>query len=199
MRTPKEYSDNIKNGIITRNMLAECLFSVNKRAKNCRDKEREYRSYRYDRYGNEEKYREKKEGYYKQKDFMLTLLKPTCIHTETTKRRERIYEYEPEYWDYAETSEVIYENGYYDKDMREYVSFVDVMVDNKRYYLFYDLGQYSFHTPIYAEEIEKYPELTIKDIGELITCGKKVTDLLSEQFVKKMLNLLLAGEYKLID
>lgn len=47
MRTPKEYSENLKNGIITAEMLEACLFSVNKRAKNCRDKIREYRRNRY--------------------------------------------------------------------------------------------------------------------------------------------------------
>lgn len=59
MRTPKEYMNNIKVGIITDKMLAESLFSVNKRAKNCRDKEREYRN-SYDIYNNCEKYREQK-------------------------------------------------------------------------------------------------------------------------------------------
>lgn len=33
MKTPKEYNDNIKNGIITSKMLTDCLYSVNKRAK----------------------------------------------------------------------------------------------------------------------------------------------------------------------
>ena len=65
METPKEYSKNLKNNILTTEMLIDCLFSVNKRAKNCRDKEREYRDKfrgcRYgDKYGTEEKYREKK-------------------------------------------------------------------------------------------------------------------------------------------
>lgn len=41
MRTPYEYTKNLKNGIITRDMLLDCLYSVNKRAKNFRDKERE--------------------------------------------------------------------------------------------------------------------------------------------------------------
>lgn len=43
MRTPKEYSENMKNSIITMEMLGDCLFSVNKRAKNCRDQERKFR------------------------------------------------------------------------------------------------------------------------------------------------------------
>lgn len=49
MRTPKEYTDNIKNGIITTSMLEAALYSVNKRAKNYRDAERETK-YLYGRY-----------------------------------------------------------------------------------------------------------------------------------------------------
>lgn len=69
MRTPKEYADNLKNGVITEAMLLDCLYSVNKRAKNYRDKAREYREYykthRYfDKYGNEAKCTVKKEEYY---------------------------------------------------------------------------------------------------------------------------------------
>ena len=39
MKTPKEYQDNLKKKIITEEMLADCLYSVNKRAKNYRNKE----------------------------------------------------------------------------------------------------------------------------------------------------------------
>lgn len=45
MRTPKEYTDNLKKKTITESMLLDCLYSVNKRAKNYRDKERGYRQY----------------------------------------------------------------------------------------------------------------------------------------------------------
>ena len=44
MKTPKEYRDNLLNHIITKQMLVDCLYSVNKRAKNYRDKEREQRA-----------------------------------------------------------------------------------------------------------------------------------------------------------
>ena len=39
MKIPKEYRDNLLNHIITKQMLVDCLYSVNKRAKNYRDKE----------------------------------------------------------------------------------------------------------------------------------------------------------------
>ena len=40
MITPKFYTDNINNKIITEEMLEQCLYSVNKRAKNHRDRDR---------------------------------------------------------------------------------------------------------------------------------------------------------------
>lgn len=46
MRTPAAWTKNIRNGIITDEMLEAALFSVNKRAKNYRDKKREYSRYR---------------------------------------------------------------------------------------------------------------------------------------------------------
>lgn len=196
MRTPKEYTNNVKNGIITKRMLSDCLFSVNKRAKNCRDKEASYR-YSYDKYNTEERYRDKKEDYYRQKEKMLSLLKPDCIHQEPFKCKKRIYDYEPEYYDFFDSSSRVYEGCYYDRDMREDVFFIDVLMDDSRYYLFYDLGEHSFHTPISSEEIKYYQELEIKEIGSLITYGKEIGELISTQFVQKIIALIDSGEYRL--
>lgn len=43
MKTPKMYSDLLKKKQLTTEMIAECIYSINKRAKNYRDKVREYR------------------------------------------------------------------------------------------------------------------------------------------------------------
>ena len=59
MRTPKEYLDNLQRKLITTAMLFDCIFSSNKRAKNWRDKQREYSERRmssrhfHDKYNNE--------------------------------------------------------------------------------------------------------------------------------------------------
>ena len=104
MRTPKEYTDNLKKKTITESMLLDCLYSVNKRAKNYRDKERGYRQYyrgnryAYDKYGNIDHCQVMKEEYYSQKEKLLSVLEPTCIHKEFIGyKRIRIYDYEPEY------------------------------------------------------------------------------------------------------
>ena len=201
MRTPKEYTDNLKKGIITMDMLAACLFSVNKRAKNCRDKEREYREfYRthrrcVDYYGNVDNYQMKKEYYYIQKDKLLAVVEPTCIHAECSMERVRFYDYEDEYFCYFDEDNYVRSGSYYDREMHEDVAFIDVMLPSSecRYYLFYDFGTHSFHSPI--EDIEKYPTLKVVNIGAITTNGKDITDLLSTQFVDKVLKVIEAGEF----
>lgn len=199
MRTPKEYSENMKNGIITMEMLGDCLFSVNKRAKNCRDQERKYRNRRYDRYDTCDTYRRKKEEYYEQKEMMLSICKPTCVHTELQERKYRVYDYEPDYYETIEKNMVIHEGEYFDSFLKEYVSFSDVIIPTIAYYLFYDIGKHSFHTPIEEYDIKQYQDLEIIDIGTLTTFGENISDLLSTQFVSKVLSLIATNKYNLVS
>lgn len=205
MKTPKEYSDNLKQKIITKDMLVDCLFSVNKRAKNCRDKEQEYREfYRYmpyvrDKYHSVASYREKKNEYYEQKDKLLTLIQPTCIHLEETSRKRRIRDYEPEYRKFARKGKYIHDGGYFDDRTYEYICFIDILEPVKRYYLFYDFGAYSFHSPIDEEQLSFYKHLEVKKIGQLKTKGKEIGELISVQFVKKVIELIESGVYTYVD
>ena len=77
MRTPKEYTDNLKNGIITTAMLNDCLYSMNKRAKNYRDAKRQNYIPKYCA-----SVEEKEQAYYRKKEILLSLVKPSCIHKE---------------------------------------------------------------------------------------------------------------------
>lgn len=204
METPKEYTKNLKNNILTTEMLIDCLFSVNKRAKNCRDKEREYRDKfrgcRYgDKYGTEEKYREKKEEYYSQKEKILNLFTPDCIHSEVQQRRTRIYDYEEEYGTTYLENEVIHSGHYFDPITDEPVFFDDIMFPYTQFYLFYDFGKCSFHTPIDEYLIKNYPNLEIINIGSLTTYGKDIDVLLSTQFIKKVLALIENNNYVYVD
>ena len=203
MRTPEEYTRNLKNHVITMQMLEDCLFSVNTRASNWRDKEREYREYRHDYYDNVTKARCTKEAYYHQKDIMLAVLNPVCIHVETYTHcgRERFYDYEEEYWDYLKAKEFVHRGSYWDNDEKREVEFGDVEVEydpTYRYYLFYDLGgKHTFHTPINEDEVGKY-ELEIKNIDHIISGGFPVSKLLSTQFVSKVVALIKSKDYQLI-
>lgn len=121
MRTPKEYTDNLKKKTITESMLLDCLYSVNKRAKNYRDKERGYRQYyrgnryAYDKYGNVDRCQVMKEEYYSQKEKLLSVLEPTCIHKEFIGyKRIRIYDYEPEYR--KNLKNFVWENCFFDPE-----------------------------------------------------------------------------------
>lgn len=198
MKTPKKFNDNIKRNILTKEMLEACLVSVNKRAKNWRDQERKYRCYREDYYHNVERSRDKKEHYYLEKDKLLSILRPTCIHKELQGyERIRYYEYEDEYYEHE--GEYVRKGTIYDRDLGYKVDYGEI--ENKdypyyRYYIFYDLGtKHTFHHPIEFEEIEKY-NLEIKNIPRLNTVGKSVVDLASTKFVSKVIDLIESEEYK---
>jgi len=206
MRTPKAFNENLKKKIITAEMLKNCLFSVNKRAKNCRDQERKYRelnrsyNHKYDKYGNVEKYQNQKIQYYEMKDKMLSLVQPIEIHREPSGyEKVRIYDYEDEYYDDYFEDDVVWSNRYYDEETDDWVWFKDVLrkdMPRYRYYLYYQIDRNGFHTPI--SNPEAYPELKIVDIGELKTFGHEVADLVSIQFVKKFLQLIEEGNYTFI-
>ena len=167
MVTPKVFQNNLKNGIITTEMLTEAIYSVSKRAKHHRDMEQQYRDneswrqsmnhYYYDKYDNASKSAERKEYFYKQKDTMLELLEPTEIHTSTHYREETIYEYDYEYEAMKDNSGVIRrgkekmycfegEISYYDRNLGEsiteyqvrHISADDTYRLDRAYYLFED-------------------------------------------------------------
>ncbi len=98
MKTPKEFSSNLNKHIITDQMLAAALYSVNKRAKNYRDQKRRDRQYRVgkkDYYALDE---QKEKAMYARKNKLLSILKPSCIHLELTGfERTRVYDYQSGY------------------------------------------------------------------------------------------------------
>lgn len=194
MRTPQEFTKNLNNGIITTEMLNQCLYSVNKRAKNYRDEKRQY-------YG---KYRDmaegKEESFYKRKEKLLSILKPVCIHkSRVGYERTRVYDYEQHfdkrYLKALILGKVAHTGSYLDRDNYVEVFFFDEYDFGKPrelYFLFYELGTRSYHTPI--SNPKKY-DLPIKEIGRLETEGDDYTSLISVQFVDKVINLIKSGDY----
>lgn len=165
MRTSKNMTKAIQNKVITDEILGMCVYSCNKRAKNCRDKEREYRS-TFDYHGYGEKYRNVKKMYYSKKEKFLSVVAPVCVHI--TKESKDVYHGR----DYVWTDKV------------------------SRYYIYYKIGDYGFHSPI---DVDKIPaDLPIEDIGEFATYGKDPKDLLSVQFCDKVLALIESGDYQYI-
>ena len=210
MRTPKQWAENIRKGIITDEMLESALFSVNKRAKNYRDKKREYSHYRYARYDYSEQAENKMNEMYDKKDKLLSLIPPVCIHVEyqnshNTKRVEIGDSVEP-YLQYIYSGEITHFGSYirrndygdwYDDYDSERIYFFDHAKQplQKVYYLFRVLGDHSFHSPISEDELKKYHNLPVINIDSLITQGESVLDLCSMQFVEKIIALINSGTY----
>ena len=206
MRTPKIYNDLIKNKEITNKIIAECIYSVNKRAKNYRDKIEDYKQAGFYKYkeNNIENAKEQKEKYYSMKEDLLLNFSPKLIHKQYAgEKRQRVYSYQKNYEKlYNEKrNDIVWENSYYDYDRNKEVDFFDYSLGEKKYlyFLYYEIGEYSFHTPITEERVEKNTQLEIKEIDENFqTHGADIVDLLSTQFVQKVIDLLDSGDYTII-
>lgn len=207
MRTPKRYIDLIKNKKITNQIIAECIYSVNKRAKNYRDKIEDSNQAGFYKYKeiNNEKAKEQKERYYSMKEDLLLNFSPKLVHKQYVgEKRQRVYSYQKNYEKlYNEKrNDIVWENSYYDYDRNKEVDFFDYSLGEKKYlyFLYYEIGEYSFHTPITEERAEKNTELEIKEIDENFqTHGADIVDLLSTQFVQKVIDLLDSGDYIIIE
>ena len=207
MRTPKRYTDLIKNKKITNKIIAECIYSVNKRAKNYRDKMEDYKQAGFYRYkeNNIENAKEQKEKYYSMKEDLLLNFSPKLIHKQYAgEKRQRVYSYQKNYEKlYNEKrNDIVWENSYYDYDRNKEVEFFDYSLGEKKYlyFLYYEIGEYSFHTPITEERVEKNTQLEIKEIDENFqTHGADIVDLLSTQFVQKVIDLLDSGDYTIVE
>ena len=207
MRTPKKYNDLIKNKEITNKIIAECIYSVNKRAKNYRDKIKDYKQGGFYKYkeDNIENAKEQKERYYSMKEDLLLNFSPKLVHKQYVgEKRQRVYNYQKNYEKlYNEKrNDIVWENSYYDYDRNKEVDFFDYSLGEKKYlyFLYYEIGEYSFHTPITEERAEKNTELEIKEIDENFqTHGADIVDLLSTQFVQKVIDLLDSGDYTIIE
>ena len=207
MRTPKRYTDLIKNKKITNQIIAECIYSVNKRAKNYRDKIEDSNQagfYKYKEINNEQA-KEQKERYYSMKEDLLLNFSPKLVHKQYVgEKRQRVYSYQKNYEKlYNEKrNDIVWENSYYDYDRNKEVDFFDYSLGEKKYlyFLYYEICEYSFHTPITEERVEKNTQLEIKEIDENFqTHGANIVDLLSTQFVQKVIDLLDSGDYTIIE
>lgn len=207
MRTPRRYTDLIKNKKITNQIIAECIYSVNKRAKNYRDKIKDYKQGGFYKYkeDNIENAKEQKEKYYSMKEDLLLNFSPKLIHKKYDGEKiQRVYSYQKNYEKlYNEKrNDIVWENSYYDYDTNKEVDFFDYKLGEKKYlyFLYYEIGEYSFHTPISEERAEKNTELEIKEIDENFqTHGADIVDLLSTQFVQKVIDLLDSEDYTIIE
>ena len=203
MKTPKVYTDNLKAGIVTDEMMQDVLFSYSKRAKNYRDRIRgikskaRYNRYWYDKYDNIGQCEEKRDEYYQKKSDLLRSRpeRLAAVHRLTVSRKRRVYDYDSEWdslakarqaYERGEASKVVWMNGYFDRDTDEYVDFCDVEVKQYRYFLYYEYKDRSFHSPIEADSLKNYRDVEMIDLEELTTYGEDISELLSIQFCDKV-------------
>jgi len=139
------------------------------------------------------------------KEDLLLNFSPKLVHKQYVgEKRQRVYSYQKNYEKlYNEKrNDIVWENSYYDYDRNKEVDFFDYSLGEKKYlyFLYYEIGEYSFHTPITEERAEKNTELEIKEIDENFqTHGADIVDLLSTQFVQKVIDLLDSGDYTIIE
>lgn len=198
MKPPKEYLKNLKHHTITEKMLSDCIYSINNRALNSRDNEYKYTHYIPDTYGNANKYRKKKLEYYSMKKVLLSILEPSHIQKCEVLQRKRTYDYEEGYEEILKSGNYVNNSGFYDPDRKEHVEFVVQMIPQTVYYLVYQVGNCSFRLPIQQSDVIRRPDLDVKDAGRIPPVYGDITvDMLSVQFVEKVLKLVKSGNYTL--
>ena len=207
MKTPKLYNDLINEKKITNEFIAECVYYVNKRAKNYRDKIKEYKNGRSHQHleSNIEKAEEEMGKYYQLKEEFLKVFTPNLLHKQFIgEKKKRVYSYEKNYEKLLKekTNDIFWENSYYDYDKDMEIEFFDYHLGTKKYlyFLYCEIGEYSFHSPVSEKIAESNTELEIQEIDENFkTHGSKNEGLLSMQFVKKVLELLQSEDYTIVD
>lgn len=194
----KSYTENLKRGVVTDEMVADVLYSFNKRAKNYRDRIRKisqdahyYGRRQYDE-RNLQNCEEKMDTYYEKKDKILRHYpeKMVCIHRLTTQQTIRFYIDDEEYDEYVNTDYVI-DSGvreYYDEYLHVYCSdpWIKIRREEHLYFVYYDFSSHSFHHPIEKRDLKHYHSLEVVDIDELVTKGEDIGILLSCQFCDKV-------------
>lgn len=189
MITPKEYKNQVNNGMITPTIIGEVIFSYNKRAKNMRDTERRYSKYHYRGCDIPSV---KKEMYYDKKEKLLHLFNPICIHKVKRVQTKRFFDWMDDYNE-NETQEVWeFVDRRYD-----YHTFYYRSKEFFEYYLLYEIGNITFHSPLDESDMDKYKHLTIKELDNFYTYGQDVNELLSVQFCDKVYNKLMNKELKI--
>ena len=143
-------------------------------------------------------YRKKLE-YYQMKKVLLSILEPAHIQKGEVLQRKRTYDYEEGYEDILKSGNYVNNSGFYDPDRKEHVEFVVQMIPETVYYLTYTLSNRTFRVPLEESEIKQYPDLEVVDVGRITPVYGDITaDMLSVQFVEKILLLIKNRNYTLI-
>ena len=141
MKTPKLYNELINEKKITNEIIAECIYSVNKRAKNYRDKIKEYKNGSFHQHleSNIEKAEEEMGKYYQLKEEFLKVFTPNLLHKQFIgEKKKRVYSYEKNYEKLLKekTNDIFWKNSYYDYDKDMEIEFFDYHLGTKKISIF---------------------------------------------------------------
>ena len=142
MKTPKLYNELINEKKITNEIIAECIYSVNKRAKNYRDKIKEYKNGRFHQHleSNIEKAEGEMGKYYQLKEEFLKVFTPNLIHKQFIgEEKKRVYSYEKNYEKLLKekTNDIFWKNSDYDYDKDMEIELFDYHLGTKNIYISY--------------------------------------------------------------
>lgn len=210
MDAPEIFYENLAKGIITYDMLDSALFSLNKRAKNYRDKKRKAKKSLYAQaqlfgFDNPEKPEEAEnmeKEFYTKKERLLQIVKPVCIHQELAGyKKDYIYDTDeinyPDIFIDSIFHNRVLDRGICRKEGKDIRFFVRKGEPYYRYYFFRCVGTHTYHSPI-NKETALNSGLPIHIISEIKTEGERNKNLISEDFADQMLSLVNSGTYKYI-
>lgn len=176
------------------------LYSVNKRAKNWRDKKLNLRDVRHCA-GSEWIEAEKKENeMYERKLELLKYLAPSAIHKESAGYELlRVYDSDTVFESPVNSRrlQVVSHGNEFDWEEKKEVNYADCLDVTKptfRFYLLYRTQGRSFHQPVTEDEAKKY-KVPVEKIPELKTEGNPENMMVHIQFVDDLIKLLKSGRY----
>ena len=207
MDAPEIFYENLSKGIITYDMLDSALFSLNKRAKNYRDKKRKAKKSLYAQaqlfgFDNPEKPEEAEnmeKEFYTKKERLLQIVKPVCIHQELAGyKKDYIYDTDeinyPDIFIDSIFHNRVLDRGICRKEGKDIRFFVRKGEPYYRYYFFRCVGTHTYHSPI-NKETALSSGLPIHMISEIKTEGTRNENLITEDFADQMLALVDSGTY----
>lgn len=192
MRTPKKYSDELKSGRLSESLISNVIYSVSKRAKNWRDKKECLLDGRYFSHYEAalKQCEEHIDRYYQMKDVILTEcgVEPKEIHF--VKRYTRPFLACREYCeDFSFFLQEKDESDYWVENpcncCKSPEKETKVAYKRTDFFLFYDFGGHSFHSPVSEEVADRY-DLERIELESLNVPGHNVDDLLSVHFCTKV-------------
>lgn len=193
MKTPEEFKSNLKNEVVTDEMIANVCWSYYIRSINYNRRENDYIK--------ESSFYNLRNTFTKRKDiFNMKLMGILDLYEKNLKsiikqkipKVEKIFDYDKNYYN-INWDDVINTGYYYDNELHRFVEFIGVKKSSHyNYYLHYEFpNDYNFYIPIDSpDEYVKTYNLEIKNADKPILFGVNVNNILTCQFCDKVYKLL---------